>query len=250
MNSKIAANINTLGKFCGIREINELSQEKLLEGYGIRQADVMVLFGGSILAGGDVLAEAIKNKVAKKYIIVGGAGHTTETLRQKIHAEIFQSYLETVYGCRADHLETQSTNCGNNITYLLNLLREENIGFKSIILSQDASMQRRMAAGLRKYVQEDIAIINYATYSANVLSMGEELCYEKEIHGMWTIDRYVNLLMGEIPRLTDDENGYGPNGKNFIAHVDIPEAVKNAFEELKFVYGDKTREANPLYSSK
>ena len=53
-----------------------------------------------------------------------------------------------------------------------------------------------------------------------------------------------------IPRLTDDENGYGPNGKNFIAHVDIPETVKIAFEELKFVYGDKTREANPLYSSK
>ena len=150
----------------------------------------------------------------------------------------------------ADYLETQSTNCGNNITYLLDLLREQNIGFKSIILSQDASMQRRMTAGLRKYVQEDIVIINYATYSASVLSTGEELCYEKEIHGMWTVDRYVNLLMGEIPRLTDDENGYGPNGKNFIAHVDIPEAVKIAFEELKFVYGDKTREANPLYSSK
>ena len=111
-------------------------------------------------------------------------------------------------------------------------------------------MQKRMTAGLKKYVQEDITIINYATYTANVLSAGEKLCYEKEIQGMWTIDRYVNLLMGEIPRLTDDENGYGPNGKKFIAHVDIPETVKTAFEELKFVYGDKTREANPLYSSK
>ena len=29
----------------------------------------------------DILAEAIQNEVAKKYIIVGGAGHTTETLR-------------------------------------------------------------------------------------------------------------------------------------------------------------------------
>lgn len=155
-----------------------------------------------------------------------------------------------MYGCKADYLETQSTNCGNNITYLLDLLREENIGFKNIILSQDASMQRRMTAGLKKYVQGDITIINYATYTVNVLSTGEKLCYEKEIHGMWTIERYVNLLMGEIPRLADDENGYGPNGKNFIAHVDIPETVKIAFEELKSVYGDKTREANPLYSSK
>ena len=41
----------------------------------------MVLFGGSIIAGGDILAEAIQNEVPKKNIIVGGAGHTTETLR-------------------------------------------------------------------------------------------------------------------------------------------------------------------------
>lgn len=95
MNSKIAANINTLGKFCGIRDINELSQENLLECYRIPQADIMVLFGGSILAGGDVLAEAIKNNIAKKYIIVGGAGHTTETLRQKIHQEYPDSILQS-----------------------------------------------------------------------------------------------------------------------------------------------------------
>lgn len=29
----------------------------------------------------DILAEAIQNEVAKKNVIVGGAGHTTETLR-------------------------------------------------------------------------------------------------------------------------------------------------------------------------
>lgn len=119
-----------------------------------------------------------------------------------------------------------------------------------MILSQDSSMQKRMDAVLRKYITEDVTMINYATYSVNVLCSGDELCYEKEIHGMWTIDRYIHLLMGEIPRLTDDVNGYGPNGKNFIAHVDIPEIVKSSFEELKFVYGYKTREANPLYSSK
>ncbi|MGV3144729.1 hypothetical protein [Streptococcus parasuis] len=33
------------------------------------------LFGGSILAGGEQLAEAIRNKLAKTYVIVGGAGH-------------------------------------------------------------------------------------------------------------------------------------------------------------------------------
>lgn len=259
---KTANHINTLAHFLGERDINELSQEQLMRRYGINQADVMVLFGGSILSGGDILAQAIKNNVAKKYIIVGGAGHTTQTLRQQVQqeypeiettdlpeAEIFQRYLRYVYGCGADCLETKSTNCGNNITYLLDLLQERNITFKNIILSQDASMQKRMAAGLRKYMPRDITIINYAAYCAKVLYLDEELVYEENIHGMWTIDRYINLLMGEIPRLTDDKNGYGPNGRNYIAHVDIPEKVKNAFEELKGIYGDKTREANPLYSS-
>ena len=55
MNSKTANNINILGQFCGMRDVSELSQEELTEKYGIKQADVMVLFGGSIIAGGDVL---------------------------------------------------------------------------------------------------------------------------------------------------------------------------------------------------
>ena len=262
MDSKVAENINTLAKFLGTRDIDALNQEELFKRYGIHQVDVMVLFGGSILEGGNVLVSGIKNFVAKKYIIVGGAGHTTDTLRQVVHleypditttdlseAEIFQKYIKHVYGCKADYLETKSTNCGNNITYLLDLLKDNNISFKSIILSQDASMQRRMAAGLKKYVKEGVTIINYATYCAKVLNQDEDLVFEDNIHGMWSINRYVNLLMGEIPRLSDDANGYGPNGKNYIAHVDIPENVKIAFEELKMVFGNATREANPLYAT-
>lgn len=262
MDSKVAENINILAKFLGTRDIDALNQEELFKRYGIHQVDVMVLFGGSILEGGNVLVSGIKNFVAKKYIIVGGAGHTTDTLRQVVHleypditttdlseAEIFQKYIKHVYGCKADYLETKSTNCGNNITYLLDLLKDNNISFKSIILSQDASMQRRMAAGLKKYVKEGVTIINYATYCAKVLNQDEDFVFEDNIHGMWSINRYVNLLMGEIPRLSDDANGYGPNGKNYIAHVDIPENVKIAFEELKMVFGSETREANPLYAT-
>ena len=67
----------------------------------------IVLFGGSILEGGDLLAQAIKDRIAKVYVIVGGAGHTTEALRQRVHneypaietaglqeAEVFQRYLK------------------------------------------------------------------------------------------------------------------------------------------------------------
>lgn len=263
MIEQVAKNINILGRFCGKRDIEALTAKHLQNQYGWRRADVMVLFGGSIISGGDVLAEAMKNGIAEKYVIVGGAGHTTDTLRQKVQeecpsiiteglpeAEIFNRYLEVVYGLKADYLETQSTNCGNNITYLLDLLKQQGNVFRSIILCQDATMQRRMDAGLRKYIPDDVTIINFAAYKAEVIVKNSQLAYSGNIHGMWDMDRYVNLLMGEIPRLTDDAEGYGPKGKDFIAHVDIPEEVRTAFEELRETYGGDIRRANPLYASR
>ena len=167
-----ADNINTLGAFCGKRDVTELTSEQLFQKYGIMQADVMVLFGGSILCGGDVLAQAMRDHIAKKYVIVGGAGHTTETLRLKMHeefpeleteglseAEVFAKYLNHRYGLKPDLLECRSTNCGNNITYLLDLLKQNGA-----------------------------------------------LAYDKPIWGMWELDRYLSLLMGEIPRLVREAN--------------------------------------------
>ena len=85
--------------------------------------------------------------------------------------------------------------------------------------------------------------INYATYSAKVIAKNSTLTYDKEIWGMWEINRYISLLLGEIPRLSDDEDGYGPLGKDFIAHVDIPDEVKHAFHELCNEYSELIREA-------
>ena len=154
MNQQTIDAINTLGNFCGKRDIEELTSSTLTGKYNIPQADIFVLFGGSIICGGDVLAQAIQNKIAKHYIIVGGAGHTTQTLREKVHieyppivteglteAEIFNQYLKENYGLEADYLENKSTNCGNNITYLLDLIQEKNLPLNSIILCQDVGLR-------------------------------------------------------------------------------------------------------------
>lgn len=252
---------NQLGTFCGKRDLPELSTEALQDNYRIQQVDVFVLFGGSILAGVDVLAQTIKNKIAKKYIIVGGYGHTTATLQETVNhqypdiaadkmqeAEIFNALLQKRFNLSADLLETQSTNCGNNITYLLALLKANDINFQSIILAQDATMQHRMSACLRKYVNSDIKIINYATYQVQLQMTNNHLTFDQHPLGMWQPERYLQLLMGEIPRLTDDQNGYGPHGKNFISHVDIPQNIKLAYTELNRKYPDLNRPGNPKYS--
>lgn len=250
MEKSFYKDINTLSRFCGPRDIPGLSQENVEKAIGKPQADVMVLFGGNILAGGDVFAEAIRNGVARKYIIVGGAGHTTQTLRDKVHAlypdmetadspeaVLFAEYLKREYGLSADCLETASTNCGNNITNLLELMNKENIACDSVILCQDATMQRRMSLTLRKY-EPAMKIINYAGYTA---VLREDGTFTEAIRGMWDLERFVSLLLGEISRITDDENGYGPSGKGFIVHEDIPEDVQQAFLSLKNRYGDLLR---------
>lgn len=259
---KLADNINILGEFCGKRDVQELTVNALQKKYGYKQADVMVLFGGSIICGGDVLANAIKQKIAKKYIIVGGEGHTTEKLRVLVskeyahietnkasEAEIFSAYIFNKYGLKADYLECKSTNCGNNIALMLELLNKNNITFKSIILAQDATMQNRMEAVLKKYVSKDVSIINFATYKAEVVEKNGQLAFKEDIYGMWDMNHYISLLLGEIQRLTDNEEGYGPKGKDFIAHVDVPEKVTKAFSLVKENYTHLIRKANPLYAT-
>ncbi|MBT1173484.1 hypothetical protein JS528_09055 [Bifidobacterium sp. MA2] len=314
----LADAINALAAFCGPRDIPVPTRDALRKAATsgviagkpvdgrIRdgRVDAMVLFGGSIIAGVDVLAEAMRGDVARRYVIVGGAGHTTGTLRDvarrvfpdltiaddEPEACIFDAALATCHGLHADWLETESTNCGNNITYLLDLLREHMPDCRSVVLAQDATMQRRMTAGLEKFAPDMLAL-NYATYHVRVVAPSDHpdasgttdhpnantataiplsngnvmaapspdaaspldlLDYDDALgtpEGMWPIDRYVSLLMGDTARLTDDGHGYGPNGKNYIAHVDVPDEVRAAAAYVRDVLGDVTRAANPAFAS-
>lgn len=259
----IAEKLNILADFCGKRDVQELTKEELIKKYNIQHADLLILFGGSILEGCNVAGNAILKGAAKKLMIVGGEGHTTESLRknikeecseivteQKMEADIMGKYIELKYNIKDYYIERHSTNCGNNVTYALRLLKEKNVKAKNIIIIQDATMQNRMEAGFRKY-DSNINVINYASYKVKVIVKNGMLEFEKsDILGMWDMERYISLLMGEIPRLYDNENGYGPNGRGYIAHVDVPKEVLDAFEYLKIEYGDFVRGANPLYASK
>lgn len=89
----------------------------------------------SILAGAGKFTRAIRNKIPQYYIIVGGYGHTTQSLINQLpadftgqtssEAELFADYLAQYEVVTADYLETQSTNCANNITYLLDLVNQD-----------------------------------------------------------------------------------------------------------------------------
>jgi hypothetical protein len=54
---------------------------------------------------------------------------------------------------------------------------------------------------------------------------------------LWEKQRFCELLVGEVARLKDDENGYGPRGKGFIGHVDVPDEVVQAAQRVKEAFG-------------
>lgn len=262
---EIKENINLIGDFLGKRDIDTLSSNALEEKYKVSQADMLILFGGSIPFGCDVVGKAILNNIAKNFMIVGGEGHTTESLRQAIHnaypeivtagkmeADVMSEYIRLKYDIDKILIERDSSNCGNNVTYALDVMKQNRLYPSNIIIIQDSTMQCRMDAGFRKYLQDsEVEIINFASYKVRVEVRNEKLTIEpSDIWGMWDIKRYISLLLGEIPRLIDNASGYGPNGKDYIAHVDVPLRVLKAFEELKTDYGDLVRVANPLYDSK
>jgi hypothetical protein len=56
--------------------------------------------------------------------------------------------------------------------------------------------------------------------------VGDGLVVDECSSAVWEVERFVSLVMGEVPRLRDDETGYGPMGSAFITHCDIPEEVR------------------------
>src|SRR5699024_2475303 len=61
----------------------------------------------------------------------------------------------------------------------------------------------------------------------------DSVIFVNPLQGLWPVERYLSLLTGELPRLHDDSDGYGPRGRDFIVHVDFPAEVIHAWQTLK-----------------
>lgn len=243
---------NLHSAFLARRDVEELSVERLHKKYQINRAKLLILLGSSLPYSAEVAAQAYKEGIAKEIMIVGGIGHSTEYLKMTVkthskyhkisvhnkpEAEIFKEILVSYEGIpeEAILLENTSTNCGANAAEALKLLKRLNKHPDSIILIQDPTMQLRTDASFRKEWGEetDTIFINYAPFIPALKYKNGALTIDPEkVEGLWDIERYVSLLLGEIPRLQDNENGYGPKGKGFIIHVDVPTEIEEAYRKL------------------
>lgn len=155
------------------------------------------------------------------------------TIRNSTEAEIFTCILhhkfEVPYQCIL--IDNYSTNTGENakntvpiiieISKKLYQIRKEKI---NIALVQDHTMLRRSLLTFSK-VFKDVSN-EFFNKTINLTPISHfEICYDKE---------YIDLLLGEMSRIQNTEDGYGPKGKKFIDDVgEIPEEVKNAVNFLE-----------------
>lgn len=255
---KDAGALNTISNYLAQRDLPEVSAGTLRQALGEAQVDMLLLYGGSIPEGCKLAGEIYQKGLAKRMMVSGGQGHTTDHLRRlmqehypdmqnvgRMEAEVIADYLGRAFGIPRDTLilETDSTNCGENVIFTRRMLREQGAMPGTLLVMQDSTMQRRMDATFQKeWAGEPTRVLHFASYRPELVVREGTLAFApNEIWGLWTVERYVELLLGEIPRLTDDKNGYGPKGKGFIAHMDIPGEVADAYAWLRPRYVDKVR---------
>lgn len=250
--------INEIGNFLARRDIKDLTSESLNERFNIKKVDVLILLGSSITYTIKCAIEAYKNNICEKILICGGIGHSTELLRNEVRnhslykdievegkseADIINEIINRYYDLPKDKIiiENQSTNCGDNAKKAIEVLDKEGINYNSLLLIQDPTMQLRSYLSFLKYLKgkDKVIVVNYAPFIPEVNDNIELI--NEGIDGIWNKDRYLELLMGEIPRLRDDENGYGPKGTGFIEHIYIPSNIEKCYLKLANIIGNGHR---------
>lgn len=189
--------------------------------------------GGSLLISGGIghstnfLYEAIAQH--PRYQSLNCADEAEATLLAEIAHRFWQIPRERIV------VEDQSTNCGENAWFTRRVMEERGICPEMVTVVQDPTMQRRTMATFSRVwmgVSNAPRWLSYPGYVPELVNTPQGVSYRQPVVGLWPVSRYLSLVLGEVPRLRDDASGYGPRGKDFITHVDIPAEVDAAWQLL------------------
>lgn len=236
--------VNTLGQW--------LAQSDFAAAPQAQDVDLIVLAGNAVIPTIEAACEFAANS-EKPLLIAGGIGHSTTYLYAEIARHPRYNIIPTTGRAEAAIIkdiahqfwkvpdekivtEEKSTNCGENARFSLDKMAEIGLTEGRVLIIQDPTMQRRTVATFARVSQERGVPFQWLSWPGIVPEIieGEQgTVFAGEAGGLWPLERYVSLALGEIPRLRDDATGYGPQGRDFIVHVDIPPQVMVAWHALQ-----------------
>ena len=216
------------------------------------QSDCVILAGNAVIPTIDAACRIAKDQQVP-LLISGGIGHSTRFLYDAIARHPRYNIIRTTGRAEAAILadiahqfwhipgekiwvEDQSTNCGENARFSCALLNQATEGMHTVIVVQDPTMQRRTMATFARVCRDEPVSpqwLSHPGFTPTLQNGNEGVEFSEGNTGLWPVDRYLSLVMGELPRLYDNANGYGPAGRDYIAHVEFPEAVTAAWKQLQ-----------------
>lgn len=253
-----AADINTLARFLADQQLNDLA--------ACASVDCIVICASAVLHSASVLFHTLQERptFTRQLVLCGGIGHSTQFLYQAVadhpqfhsvgkaitglpEAQVLERILDEFFdgaairtgGCQI-LVEDQSTNCGSNAIKTREVLDRFACDPKNIILIQDPTMMLRTKASFEhayRHVEDSPNFISCPVFIPQVRPSAQgQLVYAPDAPPrLWDMQRFIDLILGQIPRVRDDENGYGPNGRGFIGHVDVPADIENAWRKLQSI---------------
>ncbi|MDF7680965.1 YdcF family protein [Enterobacteriaceae bacterium ESL0689] len=213
--------------------------------------DIVVLAGNAVIPTIDAACQLAAER-AVPLLISGGIGHSTPFLYDAVRhdpryhqlavamrpeAHILADIARQFWQIPAEKIviEDRSTNCGENARFTREKLASLGDIPRCGVVLQDPTLQRRtMATFARAWQDATFAPRWYSLpgYTPQLANTDSGLTFVDNPGGLWPVERYLSLLLGELPRLQDNPQGYGPRGKDFITHVDIPADIMAAGEQL------------------
>lgn len=238
-----------------IQDLNTLADWLSVDDFSDRlesRHDLLILAGHAIIP--NIFgALHFASQAAIPLLLSGGIGHSTPLLRQAIqrlslidiHRQDDRSEAELIAVIATDifHIpqtqiltETRSTNCGQNADLSRDLLLASHKKITSAILVQDPLMQRRTFESFSwSWRQKQLActFTSWPVFKPRLMMTRNGLqIIGAQMSGLWSTERYIAMILGEMRRLCDDASGYGPQGSGFIGHVHIPDPIMAAWHRL------------------
>ena len=251
-------------QFC--RDVNRMSAYLALDDFGgsgpgpevLSGLDVIALLGNQVIATLKAACELMRRSLGATLVLSGGAGHSTPLLYDNLRlssygglvrqglvretmaeAEMYTAVAQAAFHIPAGSIliESRSRNSAENARFSLQILKDANRRQRTILVLQDPTMQRRSMITWAREAEiagSDARVLSHAVFVPAVEPGldGMPRFPAGQVQGTWTMERFLALILGEVRRLRDDENGYGPRGRSFLPHVEIPEPVIESYKRV------------------
>ncbi|PKH24705.1 hypothetical protein CIG19_06720 [Enterobacterales bacterium CwR94] len=232
-----------------ITDLNLIARWLARDDFQHQQVDMLILAGHAILPTIEGAFDYVRHHRVP-LLLSGGIGHSTVLLRQALEqhypgvhlqgdseAAMLASLARQAFDIDPALIieEPLSRNSGENALHSLQLLQQLNLPLpQCVLLVQDPLMQRRTHETFLHVWQHENRCPQWVSWPVftPALNAQAEPAGARHQRALWSPERFVAMVLGEVKRLRDDATGYGPQGTGFIGHVTLPENVEHACARL------------------